>query len=192
MKKIFIIIFTMLLTLPEIAFAHSGGTEGAFMSGLGHPVLGLDHLLAMLSVGILSAQMGGKAIWSVPLTFVIVMLGGGVLGMNDIHVFSVELGIAISVILLGIAIASEKKLAPSLAMLFVGVFAVFHGHAHGTEMPYLAEPVLYTLGFITGTISIHILGVLISYLLQKLKYGEQVLRFLGAGIAAIGVYLLSL
>ncbi|WP_413701278.1 HupE/UreJ family protein [Psychromonas sp. KJ10-10] len=192
MKKIFIAIFAMIFTLPELAFAHSGGTEGAFMSGLGHPVLGLDHLLAMLSVGILSAQMGGRSIWSVPLTFVIIMLLGGVLGMNDIPVFSVELGIAISVILLGIAIASEKKLVPLLAMLFVGIFAIFHGHAHGTEMPYLAEPALYTLGFITGTISIHILGVLISYILQKLKYGEQVLRFLGAGIAGIGVYLLSM
>lgn len=105
------------------------------MAGLTHPVLGFDHLLAMLSVGILSAQMGGLAIWRVPLTFVLVMLGGGVLGINGIPLFSVELGIALSVLALGVAIALEKKLSPVLAMIFVGFFAIFHG----SGVPYSAK-----------------------------------------------------
>jgi len=94
-----------------------------------------DHFLAMVSVGILSAQMGGRAVWTIPATFVIVMLIGGMLGMIDIPLFSVELGIAFSVLALGTAIAAEKKLPAALAIVFVGFFAVFHGHAHGYAYP---------------------------------------------------------
>ena len=159
------------------------------MSGLSHPVLGFDHLLALISVGILSAQMGGRSIWTVPSTFVGVMLIGGVLGMQGVALFSVELGIAFSVFALGIALAAEKKVPAVLAMIFVGFFAVFHGHAHGTEMPNLAKPELYALGFFIGTANIHIVGVLVGIFAQKTPSGEQLLRFLGAGIAGIGFYL---
>jgi urease accessory protein len=185
MKKLLI---SMMLIIPSVTFAHVADNIGGFNAGLSHPVLGMDHLLAMLSVGILSAQMGGKWVWKVPLTFVLVMLIGGMLGMEGINVMSVELGITLSVLILGIAIASEKKLPPILAMVFVGIFAIFHGHAHGTEMPYLADPVPYACGFVAGTAAIHILGVLISYLLQKLKNGKSVLRYLGMSIASVGLY----
>jgi len=190
MRKLLITCIGMMLTLPNIAYAHEVAGDGGFMSGLSHPVLGFDHLLAMLSVGILSAQMGGKAIWKVPATFVVVMLVGGILGIKGIEIVSVELGIALSVFALGISIASEKKLPALLAMFFVGFFAVFHGHAHGSEMPYLAQPTFYACGFIVGTAGIHIGGVLIGVIAQKFNSGVQLLKYLGASIAGIGFYLM--
>lgn len=180
------------LLLPNIALAHETVQAGGFISGLSHPVLGFDHLLAMISVGILSAQIGGRAIWSVPMTFVLVMLFGGVLGLQGIPFFSVELGIALSVFMLGIALAADKKLPTIFAMIFVGVFGIFHGHAHGTEMPHLAQPMLYVAGFIVSTIGIHIAGVFIGVFSKKINNGVQLLRYIGAGIAGIGFYILVL
>lgn len=189
MKKSALLLFTTLL-FPNIVFAHGSAPSTGFIAGLSHPVLGFDHLLAMVSVGILSAQMGGRAIWRVPLTFVIIMLIGGVLGMLGISLFSVELGIAFSVLALGIALAVDKKLSPMLAMIFVGFFAIFHGHAHGTEMPNLVKPTLYVFGFVVGTAAIHIVGVLVGVFAKKIKHGAQLLRYVGAGIAGIGFYLI--
>jgi len=177
------------LLLPSIVFAHESVPDSGFISGLSHPVLGFDHLLAMISVGILSAQMGGRAIWTVPLTFVVVMLIGGVLGIQGVPFFSVELGIAFSVFALGIALAAEKKLSAVIAMIFVGFFALFHGHAHGTEMPSLAKPMMYALGFVIGTVSIHIAGVLIGVFSKKINNGPQLLRYIGAAIAGIGFHM---
>ena len=190
MKTIINIFTFIILALPTFVFAHEVEGGGGFFSGFSHPVLGFDHLLAMLSVGILSAQMGGKAIWKVPATFVAVMLLGGILGMNNIGLISVELGIVCSVLILGIAIAANKELPALIAMIFVGFFAMFHGHAHGTEMPYLAEPVFYALGFIVGTAVIHIAGVMIGSVATKFKDGQQLLRFLGAGISGVGFHML--
>ena len=187
MKKSVLVLFAGLL-LPNLVLAHEL-MQGGFISGLSHPVLGFDHLLAMVSVGILSAQMGGRAIWSVPAVFVSIMLIGGLLGIQGVPLFSVELGIAFSVFALGIALVAEKKAPPMLAMLLVGLFAVFHGHAHGTEMPHLAHPVLYALGFFVGTTSLHVIGVLIGVFSNKTNFGEQLLRYVGAGIAGIGFYL---
>jgi len=184
------LILMIVMLMPGLALAHENAYGGGFLSGLSHPVLGFDHLLAMISVGILSAQMGGKAIWTVPTTFVVVMLLGGVMGMNDVPLFSVELGIAASVLALGIALAADKKMPHVVAMIFVAFFAVFHGHAHGTEMPYLAEPALYSLGFVVGTAGIHIAGVAIGLLAEKAKQGPQMLRYVGAAIAGIGFHLI--
>ena len=189
MRRVILPILGVVLFFPSMSYAHEG-SGGGFMAGLTHPVLGFDHLLAMLSVGIVSAQMGGQAIWRVPLTFVLVMLGGGILGINNIPLFSVELGIAFSVLALGIAIALEKKLSPLLATVFVGFFAIFHGHAHGTEMPYLSKPMFYACGFVLGTAGIHIAGVLIGIIAERLKEGKQVLRYVGAGIAGVGFHLI--
>ena len=189
MRKIVLATVGIVSLLPSISYAHEG-TGGGFTAGLTHPVLGFDHLLAMLSVGILSAQMGGLAIWRVPLTFVLVMLGGGVLGINGIPLFSVELGIALSVLALGIAIALDKKLSPVLAMVFVGFFAIFHGHAHGTEMPSLSKPLFYACGFVLGTAGIHVAGVLVGIIAERIKEGHQLLRYAGAGIAGVGFHLI--
>lgn len=173
------------------AHAHDEGEGGVgFITGLLHPALGFDHFLAMLSVGILSAQIGGRALWGVPLTFVCVMLIGGVLGMTGVSLPLVESGIALSVVALGIALAADKHMAMIWAMLFVGFFAVFHGHAHGTEMPLIADPVLYGMGFVLGTAIIHLTGVLVGLGSARLKNGGILLRLLGAGIAGVGICML--
>jgi len=172
------------------AHAHEVVSAGGFVTGLTHPVLGFDHLLAMISVGILSTQIGGKAIWSVPLTFVMVMIVGGVLGMQSIRVPLVEFGIALSVLALGVALAADRNLPVVVSMIFVGFFAVFHGHAHGTEMPLIASPFLYALGFVIGTAGIHVAGVLVGLIATRLPKGTKILRYSGAGIAGIGFHIL--
>ncbi len=190
MRRISATLLACLLFFPQFVYAHQAGAGGGFVAGVTHPVLGFDHLLAMLSVGILSAQMGGRAIWTVPATFVSVMLVGGILGIQGVPFFSIELGITISVLALGISIASERKFPTLLAMLFVGFFAIFHGYAHGDEIPYLVEPVYYALGFVTGTAGIHIAGVIVGLAAEKFNDGEQLLRYLGAAIAGIGFHLI--
>jgi len=183
----------LLLTLCWIApvSAHEIHSGGGFMSGFNHPVLGFDHLLAMLSVGMLSTQLGGRAIWTVPLAFVAFMLVGGILGLYGIPVPFVEIGIALSVLLLGLAIAFDRQFSLLFAMAFVGVFAIFHGHAHGAEMPALASPVLYALGFLFGTAVIHLGGVMIGLGMQRLTGKRNLMRVTGAAIAAMGGYLLA-
>lgn len=183
------LILTVFLSLiPGVVYAHDGSNVpfGGFLSGLVHPVLGFDHLLAMLSVGILSAQIGGRAIWTVPATFVSVMALGGALGLIDIGLTSTELGIAASLVLLGSIIAAERKLPILLAMAGVGFFAIFHGYAHGSEMPTTAEPVLYAFGFLTGTALIHIAGLVIGDIARHYERGKIVLRAGGGLIAMIG------
>ncbi|BFL85946.1 HupE/UreJ family protein [Shewanella baltica] len=183
----------LLLTLCWIApvSAHEIHSGGGFMSGFNHPVLGFDHLLAMLSVGMLSTQLGGRAIWTVPLAFVVFMLVGGILGLYAIAVPFVEIGIALSVLLLGLAIAFDRQIPLLFAMAFVGVFAIFHGHAHGAEMPALASPVLYALGFLFGTAVIHLGGVMIGLGMQRMTGQRNLMRVTGAAIAAMGGYLLA-
>ena len=183
----------LLLTLFWIApaSAHEIHSGGGFMSGFNHPVLGFDHLLAMLSVGMLSTQLGGRAIWTVPLAFVTFMLVGGILGLYAIAVPFVEIGIALSVLLLGLAIAFDRQIPLLFAMAFVGVFAIFHGHAHGAEMPELASPVLYALGFLFGTAVIHLGGVMIGLGMQRMTGQRNLMRVTGAAIAAMGGYLLA-
>ena len=187
------IILTIFLSLiPSVVHAHDGSNVpfGGFLSGLVHPVLGYDHFLAMLSVGILSAQIGGRAIWTIPSTFVGVMALGGTLGLIDIGLNSTELGIAVSLVLLGSIIAAERSLPVRLAMLGVGFFAIFHGYAHGTEMPTTAEPVLYAFGFLTGTALIHIAGVVIGDIAKHYEQGKVILRVGGGAIAMMGILLI--
>ena len=184
------ILVFLLSLIPSMVSAHDGANVpiGGFLVGLIHPVLGNDHLLAMLSVGILSAQIGGRAIWTVPATFVGVMALGGALGFTNITLAPTEFGIAISLVLLGSLIAAERKLPIMLAMLGVGFFAIFHGFAHGAEMPETAQPVLYALGFLTGTVVIHIAGVFIGDIAGHYERGKTMLRVGGGLIAAVGVF----
>lgn len=173
------------------AAAHEEFEGGAgFLAGIFHPVLGFDHLLAMLSVGIVSAQIGGRAIWHIPATFVLAMIIGGILGMQGVQVILVEAGIAMSVLVLGATLAAEKNLPEWAAMIAVCVFGIFHGHAHGTEMPLIANPWLYGLGFVLGTAIIHVTGVFIGFGFKKLQNGQHLLRAAGLGIAGIGAYIL--
>ncbi|WP_299798160.1 HupE/UreJ family protein [uncultured Shewanella sp.] len=180
--------FLLFSSLP--AQAHELGSSGGFITGFNHPVLGFDHLLAMLCVGVLSTQLGGRAIWSVPGVFVMFMLLGGILGLFSVPLPFVEMGIALSVLLLGVALAIDKRLPQLLIMAFVGVFAIFHGHAHGVEMPQLANPVLYALGFICGTATIHLVGVVLGMGMQHVGKQYNLMRMSGGVIALIGGYLL--
>ncbi len=174
------------ISVPVLAHEGTSLPYGSFMAGITHPVLGADHFLAMVSVGVVSAQIGGRAIWSVPATFVTVMAVGGLLGMQDIGLGAIESGIALSVLVLGAAIAADKRLPVAVAMIAVGVFAVFHGYAHGGEMPQVAEPVRYGAGFLTGTAVLHIAGLVIGDISQHYERGKQVLRAAGLVIAALG------
>jgi urease accessory protein len=180
------------LAIAPSAWSHDGTTlpYGSFLSGLTHPVLGLDHLLAMVSVGILSAQIGGKAIWTIPATFVAIMALGGFLGWVDIGLSAIEVGIAFSVLALGTAIAADRRVPLVAAMSVVGVFAVFHGYAHGAEMPTVAKPVTYALGFMTGTALLHIAGVVIGDISQHYAKGKIMLRAAGVAIAGTGAFFL--
>jgi len=189
-RNINVLLIAIAISLvPSTVYAHEGGTLplGGFLSGLVHPVLRYDHLLAVLSVGILSAQIGGRAIWTVPSTFVVVMAFGGVLGLIDVGLSTTEIGIALSLIILGAIIASERRLPIILTMIGVGFFAIFHGYAHGNEMPQTAQPFTYALGFLTGTAIIHITGVLIGDISKRYQRGSQVLRFGGGLIALVGL-----
>lgn len=184
---------TLCLMFGETVFAHEGHEDGdgvGFLSGLFHPVLGIDHLLAMLSVGILSAQIGGRAIWQVPTAFVVIMIVGGALGMQAIGIPMVETGIALSVVVLGLALSADKLVPVWLAIASVGVFGTFHGHAHGTEMPLIANPWIYGLGFVVGTSIIHVAGVFIGFGFKRLQKGPGLLRATGLGIAGVGCWFL--
>lgn len=186
------IVAVVALCTPTLLLAHDGASlpYGSFIGGLSHPVLGIDHFLAMVSVGILSAQIGGRAIWTVPATFVGVMAFGGVLGYVDVGLSAIEIGIAISVLALGIAIAADRKLPLSLAMTAVGFFAIFHGYAHGAEMPTVANSVTYAAGFLTGTAALHLFGVLLGDIARRNVHGNTVLRLSGGLIAASGTFFL--
>jgi urease accessory protein len=185
-----------LLLGSAAAEAHIGDNAeilvyGSFLSGLTHPVLGFDHLLAMVSVGILSAQMGGRAIWTVPGTFVTVMGFGGLLGWLNIGLTTTEIGIAISVLVLGLAIAADRRMPIAVAMSCVGLFAIFHGYAHGAEMPRVAEPLRYATGFLTGTAALHVAGLIIGDISQHYQRGRIALRMAGGAIAGAGCLFLT-
>lgn len=187
-----IVLATLAALLPGIALAHEANTIkfGSFLGGLTHPVLGPDHFLAMVSVGIVSAQIGGRAIWTVPATFVGVMAAGGVLGLLDVGLSAIEVGIASSVLVLGLAIAADRRVPVALAMASVALFAIFHGYAHGAEMPTVAEPVRYAAGFLTGTAALHVLGVIVGDISQHYARGKVLLRYAGGAIAGVGAWFL--
>ena len=193
MSKKFFIFLTCSLLYPLPVLAHSFLGRIGFYDGLSHPVLGLDHFLAMVSVGIVSAQIGGKAIWTVPATFVSIMTIGGLFGFFLIiyEFFFVEVGIVFSVILLGFAISIDKKIPTKVIIFFVGSFGFFHGTAHGIEVPAAANPLLFVLGFICGTTALHIFGVAIGYFSIKTAVSSVLLRLTGISFATYGIYLLT-
>lgn len=165
---------------------HGGGFEAGFF----HPVLGFDHLLAMVAVGVISTLIGGRAIYLVPLSFVAVMIAGSLFGLYTSWVLYDEFGIALSVILLGLLIASEYKTSLIWSSILVAFFAFFHGHAHGVEIPNASSALWYITGFMIATILLHILGVFIGIFSQKSKRGKNILSHIGSGMAGIGIYIL--
>ncbi len=180
----------LLLLASEPALAHiTQGSLGGFGSGFEHPLTGADHFLAMLAVGIWGAQMGGRPVWALPVTFPLIMAMAGLAGMLGLPLGHVELGIALSIIALGSAILLAWRPAEIVALLVVGVFAVFHGYAHGVELPNAADPADYAVGFVVATGMIHLLGIGVGFLLRK-PFEGRLARALGGVIAAGGVYFL--
>lgn len=176
----------LLVALP--AWAHEGGGQAAgFLSGMLHPVSGLDHVLAMVAVGLWGAQLGAPAIWLLPVAFPLVMAFGGFLGLMGVPVPGVELGIALSAVLLGVMVATQSRPPLGVAIALVGFFAVFHGHAHGTELPAGASGLLYSVGFVIVTGLLHATGIAVG-LVHRWERGRLALRGAGAAVTAAGVF----
>ena len=180
----------LLLLTPLPAWAHvQQGQAAGFLNGLRHPVSGLDHVLAMVAVGLWGAQLGAPAIWLLPVTFPLVMAFGGFLGLVGVPLPGVEVGVAASAILLGSMVAGEARPPLWLAALLVGFFAIFHGHAHGTELPAGQSGLLYSVGFVIATGLLHATGIAVG-LIHRWAWGRTALRIAGAAVAAAGVYFL--
>ncbi len=162
------LLITGLLLLAPAAYAHThGATLGGFGNGLTHPFRGIDHLLAMLAVGLWASQLGGSAVWKVPLAFVVTLLLGAGIAVVGINLPFAETIIAASVVILGLVIALRWRAAPLLASLTVALFAVFHGYAHGIELPVAAAVSSYFAGFALATLLLHATGLALGYRLSR-------------------------
>jgi urease accessory protein len=171
------------------AAAHQGGTAAGILSGLSHPVSGLDHVLAMVAVGLWGAQLGAPAIWLLPVTFPMVMALGGMLGLMGLPLPGIETGIALSALLLGLVVLLEARPPLAVAAVLVAFFALFHGHAHGAELPPGESGITYSLGFVISTGLLHATGITIG-LIHRWGWGRTLLRGAGALVALGGVYFL--
>jgi urease accessory protein len=176
-----------LMILP-VAEAHTFGAQGAGLaSGLAHPFLGLDHLLAMLAVGIWARQLGGKAVWLIPLTFVSIMAAAATLVTHEFILPIAEPGIACSVLVLGLLIAGAVRLPTLVGAVLVALFAVFHGYAHGLELPQAASPMLYGIGFVLATTLLHGFGIAFAH---SSRHYQMILRVAGYSLIAASGFLL--
>ncbi len=179
----------LLALLPNVASAHIlPGTAHGLQDGLIHPWTGWDHLLAMFAVGLWAAQHRGRAVWLIPLSFVAVMIAGGMAGLAGVTVPGTELWIGLSVLALGGLIATSTRLRPSLGMAVAGLFALFHGYAHGHEMPAAASALWFSAGFVTSTLALHGLGIATGLYLRE---RPGTVRLAGAVIAACAVCLIA-
>jgi urease accessory protein len=184
---ILLLTISILTYYPSSAFAHvERGQAAGFVTGLQHPWSGLDHVLAMIAVGIWGAQLGNPAIWLLPVTFPMVMSMGALMGLLGIPLPGIEIGIAFSAILLGALVFGEVRPKLVIAAVLVGFFAVFHGHAHGTELPAGQSGLLYSMGFVIATGILHGMGITIG-LVHRWPVGKIALRGVGALITIMGV-----
>ncbi len=189
-RRLVPLLTTFLLLSPSVALAHvQKGQAAGFVTGLRHPWSGLDHVLAMVAVGSWGAQLGNPAIWVLPVTFPLVMSMGAMMGLLGVPLPGIEVGIAASAILLGAMVAGEARPNLAVAGVLVGTFAIFHGHAHGTELPPGQSGMLYSMGFVIATGCLHCVGITIG-LVHKWPAGKLALRGAGALIAAAGVVFL--
>lgn len=181
--------FLLLLFLPGTLMAHPDhdGAHG-FLHGLEHPLTGLDHLLVMVAIGLWAVQIGGRAVWSVPLAFLGVMALGGILGMAGVAVPFMEGGILLSVFLIGVLLAAALRPPLAIGMLVAGLFAFFHGNAHGVEMPANAGGFVYAIGFLIATAFLHAVGIGLGLGLGKIS-SPVLVRALGGLVALSAVWL---
>ena len=178
---------TMLLC-AQVAFAHQqAGEAKGLLTGFKHPISGLDHVLAMIAVGLWGAQLGAPAIWLLPVAFPMVMACGGMLGLMGVPLPGTEIAIAASSILLGAAVLFEVRPRLAAAAALVGFFAIFHGHAHGTELPAGESGLMYSMGFVIATGCLHGVGISIGAV-HRWMWGQRMLRVAGALVAAGGVF----
>jgi urease accessory protein len=177
-----------LFAMPALAHVQQGQAAG-FLTGLAHPVSGLDHVLAMVAVGLWGAQLGRPALWLLPVTFPMVMALGGFLGLVGIPLPGVEVGIALSALALGVAVAASWRPPLAVAALLVAGFAVFHGHAHGTELPEGQSGLTYSIGFVVATGLLHLGGITVGAI-HRWPAGRVTLRVLGAVVATAGLLFL--
>ncbi|MEZ5839413.1 MAG: HupE/UreJ family protein [Hyphomicrobiales bacterium] len=186
-------VLTTAMVLAGPALAHTGaGASNGFLAGASHPVTGIDHLLAMVAVGLMASGLKGRSLIAVPAAFVAFMAGGAVLGMAGIAMPAVEVGIALSLIAFGAVIATRIQLTTALAVAATGLFALFHGHAHGTEMPLAASGLAYASGFVLATAGLHLAGIGAGLGVERLleKTGPAIVRIAGVAVAAVGAGLL--
>lgn len=176
--------------LPALASAHEeSGKAAGFLAGLVHPVSGLDHVIAMIAVGLWGAVLGPPAIWVLPVAFPLVMALGGLMALLGLPVPAVEVGIALSAIVLGMMVLAELRPPLAVAAAIVAFFAIFHGHAHGRELPAGTSALLYSLGFVIATGLLHAAGILLG-VAHRWSGGRQVVRAAGAGVALAGLFFL--
>ncbi len=181
----------LLLLATPTAFAHTGlGDPVGLSHGLVHPLAGVDHLLAMVAVGLWAAQRGGRTLWLAPLAFLGLMTLAAALAMAGVALPNVELGIAVSVTVFGLLVLFGRQVAPAVGLALIGGFAVFHGHAHGAEMPLAASGLSYGLGFVLATAALHAGGMLAG-LAARACASERVLRYAGAALTGGGFYLIG-
>ncbi len=171
---------------PLYAHTDVASLQGGFISGFMHPILGLDHVVAMVAVGLWGAFLGKPAIWVLPIVFPLVMAFGGALGVAGVEIPYIETGIALSGIVIGLAVLFMIRPPIWIAAIIVGTFAIFHGHAHGTELPNSANPLIFSIGFVTGTGLLHLAGIAMGEL-TRWTWGTAVVRASGAVIALIGL-----
>ena len=174
---------------PALAHVEGGAIAGGLASGFAHPLGGLDHVVAMVAVGLWGAFLGAPAVWLLPVVFPVVMAFGGVLGAAGVPLPSVEVGIALSAVVLGLMVAGAQRPPLWVAALLVGAFAVFHGHAHGTELPANANALAYSAGFVVATGLLHLAGIALS-LLRRWPSGEWIVRAGGVAISVVGIVFL--
>lgn len=180
----------VLALLPVLASAHEeSGKAAGFLAGLVHPVSGLDHVIAMVAVGLWGAVLGPPAIWVLPVAFPLVMALGGLMALLGLPVPAVEVGIALSAIVLGTMVLAELRPPLAVAAAIVAFFAIFHGHAHGRELPAGTSALLYSLGFVIATGLLHAAGILLG-VAHRWSAGRQVVRAAGAGVALAGLFFL--
>jgi urease accessory protein len=190
-KQMGISAFALALTVAPPAFAHMGhGEVASFMSGLAHPVFGLDHLLAMVTVGLWAALVGGRSLWVWPASFVGSMLAGGALAMNGVALPGVELVIAASVVALGLAIVLGLKPQIVLGAVLIALFGIAHGHAHGLEAPQIGSHFVYVAGFVLTTLTLHGVG-LAAVLLNRQRFAATLTRVLGGAVMLSGLALIA-
>jgi urease accessory protein len=188
--RLFPLGIAILLLSSTHVFAHTGGTGGGFVSGFSHPIGGLDHVIAMIAVGLWGAQLGKPSVWLLPIAFPLLMACGAAFGLMGYPLPFVEIGIAVSAIVLGLMVLIEARPPLTVSIIIVAFFAIFHGHAHGTELPAGESGMLYSIGFVVATGLLHAIGISIG-IIHHWRTGRLILRTAGAMVLIGGLFFLG-